>query len=135
MKKILLTLCLLFIPNIAFAQCNGVFGANTACGTVAGGLPGPIPFSAIGGGSPGSPSTSVQYNNSGTFSGITGATSDGTSLFVTTQAPLDQSTKAASTQYVYRATRVKLTAATTYYWRSDGDDTQCTGLTNAAYVS
>src|ERR1039458_1072954 len=52
-----------------------------------------------GGGTPGGSDTQVQRNNAGAFGGISGATSDGTSLFVTTQAPLDGSTKAASTAY------------------------------------
>jgi hypothetical protein len=55
---------------------------------------------ASGGGTPGGSHTQVQYNASGTFGGVSGATSDGTTLFVTTQPPLDDSTKAASTAYV-----------------------------------
>jgi hypothetical protein len=53
-----------------------------------------------GGGTPGGSNTQVQYNASGVFGGISGAISDGTSLFVTTQAAGDNSTKAASTAYV-----------------------------------
>lgn len=49
---------------------------------------------------PGGSNTQVQFNSSGAFGGITGATSDGTNLFVTTQAAGDNSTKAASTAYV-----------------------------------
>lgn len=52
-----------------------------------------------GGGTPGGSNTQVQYNNSSAFGGITGATTDGTNLSVTTQSPLDNSTKAASTAY------------------------------------
>ena len=44
MRKLLLALALLFISDVAFAQCNGVFGANTVCGSIAGGAPGPVPF-------------------------------------------------------------------------------------------
>lgn len=47
MKKLVLILALLFTPSLAFAQCNGNFGASTFCGTVAGGAPGPVPFSSI----------------------------------------------------------------------------------------
>lgn len=47
MKKHLIALALFLIPAVASAQCSGVFGANTACGTVAGGLPGPISFTSI----------------------------------------------------------------------------------------
>lgn len=50
MKKLLLALALLLAPASAFAQCTGNFPANTACGTVAGGFPGPIGFSLIGNG-------------------------------------------------------------------------------------
>ena len=32
MKKVLLALALLLAPSGAFAQCSGVFGANTVCG-------------------------------------------------------------------------------------------------------
>ena len=56
-----------------------------------------------GGGSPGGSNTQVQFNNNGAFGGITGATSDGTNLAVTTQSANDNSTKAASTAYVDRA--------------------------------
>src|ERR1700733_1191198 len=42
MKKLLTLLALLFIPVEASAQCNGVFGANQVCGTVSGGVPGPV---------------------------------------------------------------------------------------------
>jgi hypothetical protein len=45
MKKFLLFLILLFIPMTAYAQCNGTFPANTLCGSVGGGFPGPIQFS------------------------------------------------------------------------------------------
>jgi hypothetical protein len=37
MKKLLLTLALLFLPSLAFAQCNGVFPASSVCGTNASG--------------------------------------------------------------------------------------------------
>jgi hypothetical protein len=139
MKRTLLILAALLWPLAALAQNVTVIGPVTPgdcaqfssttiikdAGAACGG----------GGGSPASPTGSVQFNNSGSFGGVTGATSDGTNLFVTTQAPLDQSTKAASTAYVNSATRVKLTAPRTYFWRSDGNDSFCTGLTNAAYVS
>jgi len=55
------------------------------------------------GGTPGGSNTQVQYNNSGAFGGISGATSNGTTLSVTTQAANDNSTKAASTAYADRA--------------------------------
>jgi hypothetical protein len=41
-------------------------------------------IAASGGGTPGGSTTQVQYNNAGTFSGITGATTDGTILTLTT---------------------------------------------------
>ncbi len=70
----------------------------------------PLPtFSGSGGGGGGggaatcgSTTTQVCYNNAGAFGGITGATSDGTNLAVTTQSANDNSTKAASTAYVDR---------------------------------
>ncbi len=58
---------------------------------------------AGGGATPGGSPTQLQYNNAGAFGGITGATSDGTSLFVTTQSASDSSTKTASTAFVARA--------------------------------
>lgn len=46
MKKIILALALLFVPTLAFGQCNGVFAAGTVCGSAAGGPPGQTTFSA-----------------------------------------------------------------------------------------
>ncbi len=55
-------------------------------------------------GGPGGSDTQLQYRvNATTFGGITGATSDGTNLLVTTQSANDNSTKAASTAYVDNA--------------------------------
>lgn len=48
MKKLLLVLASFFISNMAFAQCNGVFPGSTFCGSVAGGIPTSVPFSALG---------------------------------------------------------------------------------------
>lgn len=56
-----------------------------------------------GGGTPGGANTQVQFNKAGAFGGITGATSDGTSLSVTTQSAGDASTKAASDAFVATA--------------------------------
>jgi hypothetical protein len=61
------------------------------------------PPSGGGGGTPGGSNTQVQYNKTGAFGGITGATSDGTNLLVTTQAAGDASTKAASDSFVTTA--------------------------------
>lgn len=47
MKKLLLALVLLFAPSLAQAQCNGIFPANTVCGTIAGGIPSQVPFSGF----------------------------------------------------------------------------------------
>lgn len=53
MKRIGLAAILLvvvwFLPSSAQAQCNGVFGANTVCGSAAGGPPSPVALGTIGG--------------------------------------------------------------------------------------
>lgn len=72
MKKLLIALCT-FISigsSSAFAQCNGVFPANTTCGSVAGGIPGPVNNSVLVG-NPGGTSGQTQYNNAGAFGGYT----------------------------------------------------------------
>ena len=69
MKKLALILVLLFASTAANAQCNGVFGASQTCGSVSGGPPGPIPFSAIN--VPGGTNGQTQYNNNGAFGGYT----------------------------------------------------------------
>lgn len=48
MKKLLLILVLLFAPSVAWAQCNGTFGANTTCGSVSGGPPGQVSLTTTG---------------------------------------------------------------------------------------
>jgi len=53
-----------------------------------------------GGGTPGGSDTEVQFNDGGTFNGITGATTDGTILNVTTANPGTNTTQAASTEFV-----------------------------------
>ena len=53
-----------------------------------------------GGGTPGGSNTQVQYNNSSAFGGITGATTNGTILSVTTPATTVNTTQAASTAMV-----------------------------------
>ena len=49
MKRFLIALALLFLPSLAFAQCNGVFAAGVVCGTATGvpGIPGQVPFASI----------------------------------------------------------------------------------------
>src|SRR5271167_2641582 len=71
MKKLLVALFLL-LPNIAWAQCNGVFPALTLCGnpTGAAGIPQAVPNSVLTGVPGGSPGQ-IQYNNSGAFGGFT----------------------------------------------------------------
>lgn len=49
MRKLLLLLALLLAPCAASAQCTGIFPAQTACGSAAGGVPGPLPLSAFTG--------------------------------------------------------------------------------------
>lgn len=60
MKKLLLALALFLAPATAFAQCSGVFPASTVCGTVAGGVPGPIANS----GGPGTPTNVLNTQTS-----------------------------------------------------------------------
>lgn len=83
MKKIGLILTLLIgLIGTASAQCNGIFGANQVCGTLAGGPPGPVNSTSLPGGSliigttiiTGGSSTGVLYNNSGILGGDTGLT-------------------------------------------------------------
>jgi hypothetical protein len=62
MKKLLLTLALLFAPSLAWGQCNGSFPSNTVCGTVAGGIPGPI--------TPGSFSSSIILGSTAVVGGV-----------------------------------------------------------------
>lgn len=73
MKKIILALCLLFVPGVAFAQCTGVFPASTVCGVTSAGanVPGPLPLSSFAL-APGGTSGQYQVNNGlGGFAGIT----------------------------------------------------------------
>lgn len=88
MKKLIIAavLCLFAFP--AWAQCNGIFPAGTVCGTVAGGPPTavlPSGFPTVGT-SAGGVNSQVQYNNHSAFGGISGATTDGTTL--TLSAPI-----------------------------------------------
>lgn len=48
MKKLLFTLALLFAPTLAWGQCNGVYLPGQACGSAAGGVPGPINIGSVG---------------------------------------------------------------------------------------
>lgn len=70
MKRILLALVLLLTPSFAWAQCTGVFPSATICGSVSGGVPGPVSTSVLTG-VPGGTTGQVQYNNSGVFGGFT----------------------------------------------------------------
>src|SRR6202035_4570465 len=47
MRKFLIALALFLAPTLAFAQCSGNFPAGYACGSISGGLPGPIPFASV----------------------------------------------------------------------------------------
>lgn len=69
MKKLLLALALLLASSVAFAQCNGVFPANTVCGNLTGS---PAPPSAVTfGGTITGPGTTV-VGNIVTWANITG---------------------------------------------------------------
>jgi hypothetical protein len=74
MNKLLLVLALCLLPSLAFAQCNGVFPNNTACGNVTGAsnTPRAIPLSSFPANAPGGLTGNVQYNaGSGLFGGYT----------------------------------------------------------------
>lgn len=72
MKKLLLALALLVLPNAALAQCNGIFANNTVCGNVTGAsnLPRPTNPSAFLGAAGGT-NGQIQYNNAGALGGFT----------------------------------------------------------------
>lgn len=75
-----------------------IFAYDAALDTAAGGFL--MIGSGGGGGTPGGSTTQVQYNNVGAFAGITGATTDGTILSVTTATEETNTTQAASTAFV-----------------------------------
>ena len=62
--------------DLAFARTINFAGAGVFV-AVSGGI---ATVTIAGGGTPGGSNTQVQYNNSGSFGGITGATTDGTTL-------------------------------------------------------
>jgi len=64
-----------------------------------------------GGGTPGGSDTEVQFNDGGTFNGITGATTNGTILNVTTATGGTNTTQAASTQFVQQELNSSATVA------------------------
>ena len=73
MKKICLALLFLLLPSASWAQCNGVFPNNTACGNVSGGsnIPRAIPLSSFPGIVPGGTTGQLQTNNgSGGFGAV-----------------------------------------------------------------
>lgn len=73
MKKLLLALALLLFSSPAFAQCNGVFPNNTACGNISGGnnTPRAIPLTSFPANVPGGTTGQIQYNAGGnTFAGV-----------------------------------------------------------------
>lgn len=82
MKKLIIALFFLLAPSAAFAQCTGVFPAQTICGSIPGGPPGPVSTTAFAL-VPGGTSGQYQVNNGAgglggvTFSGDCTATSSG----------------------------------------------------------
>src|SRR5437879_291233 len=72
MKRFLLALALLLAPSGAWAQCNGVFSANTLCGNNTGspGIPGQFPTSALSGFAAGSTGQFQVNGGSGTFAAV-----------------------------------------------------------------
>ena len=71
MKRFLLILALLLTPSAAWAQCNGVFPALSACGNPTGSaaIPTIMPLSSITAAA--GTNGQVQYNNSGVLGGYT----------------------------------------------------------------
>lgn len=115
MKKLLplfVLLAFLLLPTSASAQCTGIFGANTACGSLAGGVPGQVPIGSLSG--------NLVVNTTPITGGPTGC------ILYDVASVLQCSTSIALTP---------ITSDVFYFVRTDGNDTACTGLTNAAYVS
>jgi hypothetical protein len=125
MKRLLIVLVILWMAPLAWAQVGGgqtnvgggalvqtfsgvpsgtcsaaALAVNTTNGNLYSCLSGVWTIVSGGGGTPGGSTTQIQYNNAGAFGGISGATTDGTNLSVTTQAASDNSSKTASTAYV-----------------------------------
>jgi len=96
MKKLLLALSLCLSPLPAFANCNGVFNANSFCGTVSGGPPGQLPFSTIPV-APGGATTDVQINLGGALHGDSGFTYAGSGGPVTIDSVITITAPTAST--------------------------------------
>lgn len=95
MKKLLLLLSLLLSPTLTWAQCNGVFPNNTACGNITGdtATPRAIPLNSFPANSPGGTTGQIQYNaGGGLFGGFTAsgdATIDtATGIVTVTKYPL-----------------------------------------------
>lgn len=96
--KLKLLILFLFCSIKVFGQttqfnCNQIKkGWGLQCGTLndlrvdtgATGVATQFDITSISSGSPGGLNTQIQYNNSGAFGGVSGATSDGTNLFVPT---------------------------------------------------
>lgn len=91
-----------------------------------------------GGGSPGGSNTQLQYNNAGAFGGVTGATSDGTTVTLTSPtintgitlnaAPLTMSGNISSAAWTTNGIRIKGVAATL-------TDTTSSGTVATAYTN
>lgn len=91
MKRITLAIALLLWPMLAWAAPENIAIVVATCGTAdfLAGRPAPLTVDVTGvlcktggggSGSPGGSNTQVQYNQAGSFGGITGATSNGTVL-------------------------------------------------------
>lgn len=82
---------------------------------------------------PGGSTTQVEYNNAGAFGGITGATTDGTNLSVTTQTAGDNTTKAASDAYADNVIKILFGNASGSADNAGPDWTIAADITTAAY--
>lgn len=92
-----------FLSNPIFNTTSVVGQVWTASGT--GGQGG---WASAGGGSPGGSTTQLQYNNAGVFAGISGATSDGTNIFIPTLPGSSASTGSLTLESTTNATLGKI---------------------------
>jgi len=82
------------IDSVSYTFPSALGSANSVLTDAAG--DGVLSWATVGGGSPGGSTTQLQYNNAGAFGGISGATTNGTSVTYTTGNLLTPDVKASS---------------------------------------